>query len=172
MTGHISWYTLEKKNKSKRRGLIKLKLAFNSEHNAQVSFQEHRHLLRMLLLNELETQKIDKYTWIGKFPAAGEVIVLQHGVQRGLHKHQITLARWIEFATIHQEHPLSFALFQQLISDLVAPMKSGDLGEEETKLFWEAAKKVLHSGLNMLRKMRRPTNDKENAMRQLIAILR
>ncbi|XP_058798233.1 protein unc-13 homolog 4B-like isoform X2 [Phymastichus coffea] len=172
VTGHVAWYTLEKKNKSKRRGLIRLKLAFNSEHNTQVAFQEHRHLLRMLLLNELESQKVDKYSWNGKFPAAGEVIVLQHGVQRGLHNHRVGLARWIEFATIHQEHPLNFALFLQLADDLAGPTKSADFGDQEIRLFWDAARKVLHSGLNLLRKIRRLAIDKENAMRQLVAILR
>jgi len=47
------WYALEKKNKTKRRGVIKLRLAFSAEHNAQVAAQEHRHLLRVLLLRKV-----------------------------------------------------------------------------------------------------------------------
>ena len=168
------WYSLDKKNKSKRRGLIKLRLAFSTEHNSQVAFQEHRHLLRLLLLHELENRKIERHTWLGSWSAPGEVVVLQHAVQRGMTPEQINLARWIEFATVHQEHQLSFQLFLQLANDLAGPLKTGSGGfnDDETRLFWEAAKKVIHSGLNMLRKIRRLQVDKENTMKQLVAILR
>ncbi|XP_016841256.1 protein unc-13 homolog 4B isoform X1 [Nasonia vitripennis] len=173
VTGHVMWYVLEKKNKSKRRGLIKLKLAFNTEHNAQVAFQEHRHLLRILLLHEIDTRSIERHSWAGSWSASAEVVVLQHAVQRGMTPEMVSLARWIEFATIHQDHQLSFGLFLQLANDLVNAVKSGGtFSDEETRLFWEASKKVLHSGLNMLRKIRRLQIDKESTMKQLIAILR
>lgn len=52
------WYSLDKKNKLQRRGVVKIRLAFSSEKNSQVASQEHRYLLKILLLHELETSKV------------------------------------------------------------------------------------------------------------------
>ena len=52
------WYSLDKKHKVMRQGVIKIRLMFSSEKNAQVAAQEHRHLLKVLLLHELETSKV------------------------------------------------------------------------------------------------------------------
>ena len=52
------WYSLDKKNKFTRQGVVKLRIAFSSEKNSQVAAQEHKHLLRILLLHELETSKV------------------------------------------------------------------------------------------------------------------
>ncbi|XP_043520285.1 protein unc-13 homolog 4B isoform X2 [Frieseomelitta varia] len=170
-TGHTMWYSLEKKNKSKRRGVVKLRLAFSAEHNAQVAAQEYRHLIRVLLLHEIETQKIEKYCWCGRWSAPAEVLLLQHSAQRGLLARNVTLAQWIEYARIHQEHPLNFTVFNKLAIDLLRPMENGLFSPDETKLFWDATKKLLYSCLNSVRKIRRlPAGDK-NAMTQLSAIL-
>lgn len=58
-SGHVKWYSLEKK--SRNRGAVKLKLAFSSEKNSQVAAQEHRHLLRFILLQEMEHNKVNLY---------------------------------------------------------------------------------------------------------------
>ncbi|XP_011497848.1 PREDICTED: protein unc-13 homolog D-like [Ceratosolen solmsi marchali] len=173
VTGNVLWLSLDKKNKSKRRGQVKVRLAFNTEHNVQVAFQEHRHLLRILLLHELEARKVERYAWQGTWSGAAEVVVLQHAVQRGLRQELLSLARWTEFAAVHQEHQLSFAVFLRLAEELAVPVKSpGRLNAEQTKLFWDAARRILHSGLGVLRKIRRLAIDKENAIKQLSAILR
>lgn len=52
------WYSLDKKHKASRQGVVKVRLAFSSEKNSQVAAQEHRHLLRILLLHELEMSKV------------------------------------------------------------------------------------------------------------------
>lgn len=165
------WYALEKKNKSKRRGVVKLRLAFSAEHNAQVAAQEHRHLLRVLLLHEIETEKIEKYCWRGRWSAPAEALILQHSAQRGLLTRNLTLAQWVEYARIHQEHPLSFTVFNKLIIDLLRPMDSGLFSADETRLFWDATKKVLYSCLNSIRKIRRLTLEDRSTMMQLSAIL-
>ncbi|XP_067210437.1 protein unc-13 homolog 4B isoform X4 [Linepithema humile] len=170
-TGHTMWYALEKKNKSKRRGVVKLRLAFSAEHNAQVAAQEHRHLLRVLLLHEIETEKIEKYCWCGRWSAPAEALILQHSAQRGLLARNLTLAQWVEYARIHQEHPLSFTVFNKLAVDLLRPMDSGLFSADETRLFWDATKKVLHSCLNSIRKIRRLTLEDRNTIMQLSAIL-
>jgi BAI1-associated protein 3 len=173
VTGNVLWLSLDKKNKSKRRGLVKVRLAFNTEHNVQVAFQEHRHLLRILLLHELEARKVERYAWQGTWSGTASVVVLQHAVHRGLRQELLALARWVEFAAVHQEHQLSFGLFLELAEELGGPVKSpGQLSAEQAKLFWEAAGRVLYSGLNMLRKIRRLPIDKESTMKQLAAILR
>lgn len=52
------WYSLDKKNKDTRQGIIKVRISFSSKKNTLVAQQEHRHLLRILLLHELETSKV------------------------------------------------------------------------------------------------------------------
>ncbi|CAL7938780.1 unnamed protein product [Xylocopa violacea] len=170
-TGHTMWYSLEKKNKSKRRGVVKLRLAFSAEHNAQVAAQEYRHLIRLLLLYEIETGKIEKYCWSGRWSAPAEVLLLQHSAQRGLLARNVTLAQWIEYARVHQEHPLNFTVFNKLAVDLLRPLDGGLFSVDETRLFWDATKKVLYSCLNSIRKIRRLTAGDKNAMTQLSAIL-
>ncbi|KAI4490005.1 hypothetical protein M0804_004187 [Polistes exclamans] len=170
-TGHTMWYVLEKKNKTKRRGVVKLKLAFSTEHNAQVAAQEHRHLLRVLLLYELETEKVEKYCWCGRWSGPAEALILQHSAQRGLLDRNIDLAQWIEYARIHQEHPLNFMVFNKIIVDLLRPIDNGLFSTDETKLFWDATRKILYSCLNSIRKIRRLVLGDKNAMTQLSAIL-
>lgn len=170
-TGHTMWYGLEKKNKTKRRGVVKLRLAFSAEHNVQVAAQEHRHLLRVLLLHEIETEKIEKYCWCGRWSGPAEALILQHSAQRGLLARNLTLAQWVEYARIHQEHPLSFTVFNKLAVDLLRPLDNGLFSADEIKLFWDATKKVLYSCLNSVRKIRRLILGDKNAMTQLSAIL-
>lgn len=52
------WYTLEKKNKMTRQGVLKVRLSFSSGKNNQVAAQEHRHMRRIILLHELEVSKV------------------------------------------------------------------------------------------------------------------
>ncbi|XP_070154646.1 protein unc-13 homolog 4B isoform X2 [Polyergus mexicanus] len=170
-TGHTMWYGLEKKNKSKRRGVVKLRLSFSAEHNAQVAAQEHRHLLRVLLLHEIETEKIEKYCWCGRWSGPAEALILQHSAQRGLLARNLALAQWVEYARIHQEHPLSFTIFNKLAIDLLRPMDNGLFSADETRLFWDATKKILYSCLNSIRKIRRLILGDKNVMVQLSAIL-
>ncbi|XP_076681977.1 C2 and C2B_Munc13-like domain-containing protein staccato isoform X3 [Andrena cerasifolii] len=170
-TGHTTWYSLEKKNKSKRRGVVKLRLAFSAEHNTQVAAQEHRHLIRVLLMHEIEAGKLEKYCWCGRWSAPADVLLKQHSAQRGLLDRNATLAQWTEFARIHQEHPLNFTVFNKLLVDLLRPLENGLFSTDEARLFWDAAKKLLYSCLNCIRKIRRLTPGDKNTMTQLNAIL-
>ncbi|XP_012283294.1 protein unc-13 homolog 4B isoform X2 [Orussus abietinus] len=171
VAGHTTWYPLEKKNKSKRRGVVRVRLAFSAEHNAQVAVQEHRHLLRILLLHELESSKIEKYCWNGRWSGPAEALILRHVAQRGIPTRNVSLARWIEFSNVHQEHPLSFTLFEELALETVRPLENGLYSKDETRLYWEASKKLLYSCLNCLRKIRRLALGDRNVTNQLAAIL-
>lgn len=165
------WYPLEKKNKSKRRGVVRLKLAFSAEHDTQVSCQEHRHLLRILLMHELDSQKIEKYCWSGKWSSPGEALILQHIAQRGLITRNVSLAEWVEFSRVHQEHPLNFTLFNKIILELLRPLENNLFSADETKLFWEATRKLIYSCLNCIRKIRKFPAEGNNVFHQLSAIL-
>lgn len=71
----MMWFSLDKKNKPKHQGLIKLRLSFSAEKNTKVAVQEHKHLLRVLLLHELESSKVAPYWWSGKFSDQGEAVI-------------------------------------------------------------------------------------------------
>ncbi|KAG8040085.1 hypothetical protein G9C98_001201 [Cotesia typhae] len=134
VTGHTMWYSLEKKNKSKRRGVVRLRLAFSAEHNTQVAAQEHRHLVRILLLYELETEKVEKYCWCGRWSAPAEALILQHSAQRGLLARNVFLSQWVEYSRIHQQHPLHFAVFNKVAVELLRPLENGLFSKDEEKL--------------------------------------
>ncbi|XP_043272734.1 protein unc-13 homolog 4B isoform X3 [Venturia canescens] len=171
VTGHSMWYSLEKKHKSKRRGVVRLRLAFSAEHNTRVAAQEHRHLLRILLLYELETEKTEKYCWCGRWSAAAEALVLQHRAQKGLLARNVALSQWVEYSRIHQKHPLHFAVFNKLAIELLRPLESGLFSNDEVILFWDATRKLLHSCFNSIRKIRKLTDGDKNSMAQMSAVL-
>lgn len=172
VAGLSMWYPLEKKNKTQHRGLVKLRLGFGAEHNVKVATQEHRHLLRILLLHELEREKVGKYCWAEKWSPAAQNLALQHAVQRNLLHTKICLAKWIEYAKVHQEHALSFTLFDGLLRELVRPLANKQVfSEDEVRLFWDAARRILHSCLNSIRKIRKFPLEGERLIEQLEAIL-
>lgn len=49
---------LEKKSKVRRQGIVRIKVNFSSEKNSQVAVQEHRHLLRIFALHEIEAAQV------------------------------------------------------------------------------------------------------------------
>ncbi|KAG8239010.1 hypothetical protein J437_LFUL005067, partial [Ladona fulva] len=57
VTGQTIWCPLEKKGKAKAQGMLKLKISLGAVKNLQVAMQEHRSLLKVLLLYELENRK-------------------------------------------------------------------------------------------------------------------
>lgn len=169
--GQIQWVNLEKKNKTKKQGVIKLRMAFSAEKNSQVARQEHRHLLRLLLMHHLDSAKLEPYQWCGEFDELASTIIRQHAVQSGLTATDETLARWVEFCSVHVDHPLSFILFAQLSNKLQKSITEGLLSSEEVKHFWDATKKLLPSCLNSIRRLRKLTNCDKNTLNQLVGIV-
>jgi hypothetical protein len=43
----------------------------------------------------------------------------------------VTLAQWVEFASVHVNHPLSFIIFSLLLQKLVKPLQNGLITEDE-----------------------------------------
>ncbi|XP_028162943.1 protein unc-13 homolog 4B isoform X3 [Ostrinia furnacalis] len=170
--GMTMWFNLSKKSKLRRQGVVKVRLNFSSEKNSQVAAQEHRHLLRILLLHELESSKVAPFWWCGNFSAPAEAILTQHAAQSGLTPTDNCLAQWSVFCAVTPDHPLSFALFNQLLDKLTKPLQSGLVSEEDGKLFWDGAKKLLPTCYSHIRKLRKKTAGDKTVMKTLREVLK
>ncbi|XP_049820275.1 protein unc-13 homolog 4B isoform X3 [Aethina tumida] len=171
-SGMTMWYSLDKKNKINRQGVLKVRISFSSEKNNQVAEQEHRHLLRLILLHELETSKVAPFWWCGTFSPHGDCLLTQHIAQSGLTPTEVALCQYSVFANIHQSHALSFALFSKLLSSIIKPLQNGAVCFEDVKLFWDATKKLLPSCFSVIRKIRTKNNNEKTIMKQVTEVLK
>lgn len=165
------WLSLDKKNKLKRQGLIKIRLAFSAEKNGKVAAQEHRHLLRILLMHELDTSKVAPFWWSGKFSNQAEAVIAQHCAQSGLTPLDRSLIQWSVYTNIHGEHPLAFSLFENLLDKLMRPLQTNQLSSDESKAFWDGVRKLLPSCFSVIRKMRKKTASDKNCVKVLTEVL-
>lgn len=165
------WYNLEKGGKTKSRGSILIKMSFSAEKNNRVAVQEHRHLLKVLLMHELETSKVAPYWWSGKYSAQGEAILTQHSAQSGLSVTDCAIAQWSVYASIHQEHPLAFALFNGILDKIIPTLQILPSDNEEIRSFWEGAKRLLPSCFSVIRKLRKKTVGDKNCIKMLSEVL-
>jgi hypothetical protein len=65
--GQTVWCVLERSGKMKKQGEVKLHLSFGFEMNSEVALQEHRHLLYVILLHELQLSKVKPYKYSCNF---------------------------------------------------------------------------------------------------------
>ncbi|XP_026733593.1 protein unc-13 homolog 4B isoform X3 [Trichoplusia ni] len=170
--GMTMWFSLSKKSKLRRQGVVKVRLNYSSEKNAQVAAQEHRHLLRIILLHELENSKVAPYWWCGNFSAAAEAILTQHAAQSGLSAADNCLVQWAVYCAVTADHPLSFALFNTLLDKITKPLQSGLINEEDVKLFWDGARKLLPTCYSHVRKLRKKTAGDKTVMKTLREVLK
>lgn len=166
------WYSLDKKNKVTRQGLIKVRISFSSEKNNQVGEQEHRHMLRIILLHELEMSKVAPYWWCGTFSPQANSLLTQHIAQSGLTPTEVAVCQFSVFAAIHQSHALSFSLFSNLLERLVKPIQTNGVCEEDVKIFWDGVKKLLPSCFATIRKIRRRNTNEKTTMKQVTEVLK
>jgi len=75
--------------------------------------------------------QVEPFQWNGKFSQSAETILTQHLVQCGMSAVAVTLAQWVEFASVHVNHPLSFIIFSLLLQKLVKPLQNGLITEDE-----------------------------------------
>ncbi|RZC32407.1 unc-13 -like, partial [Asbolus verrucosus] len=169
-SGMTMWYSLDKKNKVSRQGVVKVRISFSSEKNSQVAEQEHRHMLNIILLHELETSKVVPYWWCGNFSPQGEALLTQHIAQSGLAPIEVAMCQWSVYSSVHQNHPLSFTLFSKLLDKLFKPLQNS-VCEEDVKLFWDGAKKLLPSCFSIIRKIRKKDFKDKMTVRQLTEVL-
>lgn len=150
--------------------MIKIRLEFSADKNNKVAAQEHLHLLRILLMHELELSRVAPYWWSGKFTAQGEAIIIQHAAQSGLTTLDRALTQWSAYTSIHVTHPLAFSLFESLLDKLIRFMQT-TLADDEIKMFWDGVKKLLPSCFSVIRKMRKRTAGDKNSVKILTEVL-
>ncbi|XP_014244942.1 protein unc-13 homolog 4B isoform X2 [Cimex lectularius] len=172
-SGHVKWYNLEKKTSRTKssRGAVQLKLAFSSEKNNQVAAQEHRHLMRLLVLQEMEHNKPDLETWDGTFTGPADVILRQHAAQSGLRPADERMAQWVEYIRLHVNQPLNFRLLSSIITSIVDPLHNGLYSDDEIRLFWDGTKRLLPSIFGNLRKYRKVPQAEKTVNSQLDSML-
>uniref|UniRef100_A0A0A9YAH0 Protein unc-13 D n=1 Tax=Lygus hesperus TaxID=30085 RepID=A0A0A9YAH0_LYGHE len=171
-SGHVKWFSLEKKSsRTTKRGAIQLKLGFSSEKNNQVAAQEHRHLMRLIVLQEMEHNKPDLQTWDGSFEGPADVILRQHAAQSGLRPADEKMAQWVEFGRLHANQPLNFKLFSSIIYSVTDPLNNGLYSDDEMKLFWDGTKRLLPSIFQGIRKLRKTYTPDKSCLIQLDAML-
>lgn len=165
------WFNLAKKNKPKKRGLIKIRLSFSANKNSKVALHEHKHLLRFLLMHELESSQVAPYWWSGQFSVQGDAVIAQHAAQSGLTTNECALAQWSAYTTVHTKHSLAFKLFESLLERLLPYVRSVESDSDEQKMFWEGARKLLPSCLSVVRHIRKRTSGDKAALRVLNEVL-
>ncbi|KAF2898858.1 hypothetical protein ILUMI_07316 [Ignelater luminosus] len=170
-SGMTMWYSLDKKSKINRRGVVKVRLSFGSEKNSQVAAQEYKHLLQVLLLHELESAQICVWNWKGNFSPQGDVLLTQHKIQSGLSPTDIALAQWTVYSSVHRDHPLSFSVFSQLLDKIIKPLQLSTVAEDDVKMFWDSTKKLLPSCFATIRKIRKRKVNAKVAAQQLLEVL-
>lgn len=85
----------------------------------------------------------------------------------------MALAQWVVFTAVHTNHALSFTLFVNTLDKLVKPLQSGSyFCDHELKLFWEGAKKLLPSCINLVRKLRKKATNEKTTIKQLVEVLK
>lgn len=126
-----------------------------------------QHLLRILLMYELESSKVAPFWWSGKFSAPGESVIAQHSAQSGLTSTDCALAQWSAYTTVHSSHSLAFKLFETLLEKLVRHIRTVESTSDDAKMFWEGIRKLLPSCFSVLRNIRKRTAGDKNAVKIL-----
>lgn len=170
-SGLVMWFSLDKKAKLKRQGLIKIRLTFSAEKNNKVAAQEHRHLLRILLMHELDSSKVAAGWWSGTFSSQGEAVITQHSAQSALTVTDCAMAQWSVYTAIHTDHPLAFGLFDALLDKLIRPVQTATIADDDVKVFWDGVRKLLPSCFGVIRKLRKKTSSDKNSVKMLSEVL-
>ncbi|XP_065220608.1 protein unc-13 homolog 4B-like isoform X2 [Planococcus citri] len=169
--GQMAWFKLQKRGKGAGKGMILLKMIFGSEKDEVVALEEHRYLVKTLLQHQMKQEGFEPTTWDGVFCPEGEIILRQHLAQCNLGLTDDLIAKWVEYVNIHQNKQINFGVLANLSSLLVKSMKDQLLTDTEVKHFWNAARKVLPSCYNNIRKIRKSTPSDKAVLAQLDAIL-
>lgn len=147
---------------------------FSAEKNKEVATQEHTHLLRILLSYDLETTKAPTYGWCGKFSEPALAIVTQHCAQSGITQNLQKLAQWSAYTTVHLNYPLAFQVFDSLLDQIKAFLFDApavELLAEQSKLFWDGAKKLLPSCFSIIRNINKKMSSDKDPLKMLKEVL-
>ncbi|XP_017124115.1 protein unc-13 homolog 4B isoform X1 [Drosophila elegans] len=171
VSGLTVWYNLEKGSKGRSRGSLLVNLALSAEKNKSVAVQEHKNLLKLLLMYELETSQVANYWWSGKFSPNAELIRSQHAAQSGLTPFDCALSQWHAYSTIHETHKLNFTLFNSILDVVVPVITYMQNDSEDVKTFWDGVKRLLPSCFAVLRKLRSKNTSDKNIIKALNEVL-
>ncbi|KAM8703190.1 hypothetical protein ACLKA7_007899 [Drosophila subpalustris] len=114
VSGLTIWYKLEKGNKTKSRGSVLVNVTLSAEKNKNVAGQEHKHLLKQLLMHELDVSQVANYWWNGNFSSMAEAIRKQHAVQSGLSTFEFY--GWIESGDSEEPYTIDNAIVDAINS--------------------------------------------------------
>ncbi len=121
--GMDSWFPLEKPESRgggvvgsvtsrsrhrQQRGEVRTRLALSAEKDQNLVSQEHKHLLKILFANELQSSQAQPFQWNGTFCKESVLILAQHAVQGKLTGAETALARWLVYAHTHCDLPLDY----------------------------------------------------------------
>ncbi|XP_026840156.1 protein unc-13 homolog 4B isoform X1 [Drosophila persimilis] len=154
VSGLTVWYNLEKGNKARSRGSILVNLTLSAEKNKSVAVQEHKNLLKLLLMYELESSQVAFYWWSGKFSENAEIIRSQHAVQSGLTPIDCAISQWHAYSIIHETHKLNFSLFNSILDVLTPVISCMQKDSEDLATYWDGVRRILPSCFAVLRKIR------------------
>ncbi|XP_055903171.1 protein unc-13 homolog 4B [Eupeodes corollae] len=171
-SGMRVWYHLEKGTRSSRtRGSVLMHLCFSAEKDSRVAAQEHRNLLRILLMHELESSTLEPYLWSGKYETQAEAIITQHYIQSGLSEVDLALCQWDAYTNVHEHHPLSFSLFNTILHKVIETLPTYSADSDFVKTFWEASRRILPSCFYIIRKIRQETFTQKLGVNMLCDVL-
>lgn len=83
------------------------------------NIEAHCALLKILLKHELETSKIPRFYWTGKFNFLAIKILSLHAEFRFIEEPYESFAKYAAYTEIHQFHPLNLGIFQKLLDNII-----------------------------------------------------
>ncbi|XP_034664063.1 protein unc-13 homolog 4B isoform X4 [Drosophila subobscura] len=169
--GLTVWYNLEKGNKARSRGSILVNLTLSAEKNKSVAVQEHKNLLKLLLMYELETSQVAYFWWSGKFNSNAEIIRSQHAVQSGLTPVDCAISQWHAYSIIHETHKLNFSLFNSILDILTPVISYMQKDSEDLATYWDGVRRILPSCFAVIRKIRYKNVSDLNVTRAVSEVL-
>lgn len=146
-SGFVDWFQLSKKGKRDSQGKLELQISFSSKKSYEVASQEYRKLLRIFLTRELQLSNVMPYEWsLGNFSAAAKAILTQHQAQSEITAIDEAFAQYSIFSEVHEQHKLSFELFDGILDIIIRPILNQNLDHVDViPVFWVSTKRLLAS---------------------------
>jgi len=83
------------------------------------AFNSHVDLLKTFLKHEVSIINAPIYQWIENFSTSALKILSCHANLKNLEESYISLAKWIAFIEVHQNHPLNLENFHILLENII-----------------------------------------------------
>lgn len=94
-------------------------MAIGTEKEKKVATQEYRHVLHLLLVNDLDEESVPPHQWAGQFKNKySEYTLRQLHWQGGLTPTDLDMAKWLVYSRVQCDHPLNAKLFPALFQNI------------------------------------------------------